>query len=342
MNYIHHTRAAHDMLRHQPAATPYHVSLYWALFFAWNTARFPTALDLDHEATMKAAHIGNMKTYRATLRDLETWELLAYQPSLSKYTPSRCLLTVLPRAEVPPVNDATEGSSAPGATDSTQGRSAPGEVGSPRAEVPPVECSPRAEVPQVLLIGDKHCTKSKPHVVVNSGGAAAKKNEGSASPKNAGHSEGEGSAEVGADEDQPKAPKKKVAPKKKGVQTAAIRAAATAQANDTGSNRPTPEVPFSESAIARLPAFEAAFEGTDYALADLPFYHELVANWRDKKTGEPPRRKDWVATAKRFMLNDAHDNRLKLAPGTRRATGTDADYQDAGIPTTGYRSSRYD
>ena len=50
-------------------------------FFQWNAARFPTALVLDHAATMQAARIGSRHTYRATLRDLDAWSLLTYCPS---------------------------------------------------------------------------------------------------------------------------------------------------------------------------------------------------------------------------------------------------------------------
>jgi len=101
-----------------------------------------------------------------------------------------------------------------------------------------------------------------------------------------------------------------------------------------------PEIPFAETELADLPAFMAAFAGTDYALADLRFYHEKILNWRQK--GEVPRRRDWLATSKQFFLNDAADNRLKLTPGNQsHQPGTDS-YADTGIPTTGYRSSRYD
>ena len=79
--------------------------------------------------------------------------------------------------------------------------------------------------------------------------------------------------------------------------------------------------------------------GTDYALADLRFYHEKILNWRQK--GEVPRRRDWLATSKQFFLNDAAENRLKLAPGVQ-SHQPGATYADTGIPTTGYRSSRYD
>ncbi|QKG55208.1 hypothetical protein GKZ68_00280 [Hymenobacter sp. BRD128] len=103
-----------------------------------------------------------------------------------------------------------------------------------------------------------------------------------------------------------------------------------------------PEIPFSRSAIAEVSAFIAAFQGTDYALADLRHYHQMVGTWRDKRTGLPPRRTDWIATAKRFMLNDAADNRLKLAPGYRPATPADTAADPPGVPPAGYRSSRWD
>lgn len=144
-------------------------------------------------------------------------------------------------------------------------------------------------------------------------------------------------------------PQKKVAPKKRGVgsQAEGIRAAATSATAPPDEPRrrpaPLPELPFSQSAIASPEAFAEAFAGTDYALADLRHYHQLVATWRDKKTGHPPQRKDWVATAKRFMLNDAADNRLKLASGhSPVAPGADGSPQNAGIPTSGYRSTRWD
>ncbi len=86
----------------------------------------------------------------------------------------------------------------------------------------------------------------------------------------------------------------------------------------------------------------AAFAGTDYALADLPHYHQLVDTWRDKKTGLPPTRRDWLATARRFMLNDAADNRLKLAPNVQRFDGAGPDQPNPGGSAGGYRSSRYD
>ena len=363
MNYVQHSRAAHERLRVQAGATPHHVSLYWALFFQWNAARFPTALDLDHAATMQAAHIGSRHTYRATLRDLDAWNLLTYHPSQSRYDQSRCFLRDLscpdvaqprpaaPGPEVAPMNLRTEAKTGPHKT-TASGPEMPQAL---RPEVTPMSGSCGPEVAQDSLL-DKTTTSKQ--VVVNSA-AAAQKNRGAASPPDDEQSE---RPELSDDSQPPpgvtpKMPriKRDVAQKKKGVHADTIHAAAAAQAK-TGSplrgrgagavpgrgevhRAPAPDLPFAQSAIASLEAFTAVFAGTDYALADLPFYHELVASWRDKTTGEAPRRKDWVATAKRFMLNDARDNRLKLAPGVHRpnaATG------HAGARPTGYRSSRYD
>ncbi len=342
MNFIQHTRAAHEHLTQQPAATPFHVSLYWALFFEWNAHRFPKSLPLDHAHLMHAAHIGNIKTYRATLYDLEAWGLLTYQPSQSRHQPSRCYLADLLGAEVPPVNPPTEGTSAPGKNDATWGSSAPGNRPLSGAEIPSVKALPGAELPQPLLIGTKQRDKSKQDVVENDPAAATQKKIREASPTNEGLS---GLVEDSADDCQPHpgaAPKKKVAPKKKGVAAGAGRPAATASADGQRPTRALPEVPFRESAIYDFTAFIAAFEGTDGALTDLRHYHQLIDTWRDKKTGLPPRRKDWVATARRFMLNDAADNRLKLAPNVQHFSGPDPNGPNAGGAAGEYRSSRWD
>ena len=342
MNFIQHSRAAHEQLTRQRAATPFHVSLYWALFFEWNAGRFSESLELDHDQLMHAAHIGNIKTYRATLYDLENWGLLAYQPSKSKYAPSRCFMSDLLGAELPPVNPPTEGRSAPDENQSTETTTAPGDYPAPGPELPPVESAPGAEVPQPLLIGNKRGTKSKPHVVVNGDAATAKKKKGPAALSDEGLSEAEVfNPDLPAD-DPGAAPRKKVAPKKKGVRADTIRAAATAGPDESRRRVPLPELPFRQSAIYDFEAFTAAFAGTDYALTDLRHYHQLIDNWRDKQTGLPPLRRDWVATSKKFMLNDAADNRLKLAPGTHQhqpgQPGPDSETRPA---ATGYRS-KYD
>jgi hypothetical protein len=123
------------------------------------------------------------------------------------------------------------------------------------------------------------------------------------------------------------APKKKAAAKKKPPERPARLS--------------RPDIAFADSELADFAHFEAALAGTDYELADLRYYHEKIKNWRQK--GEPPLRKDWLATSKQFFLNDVRENCLKLAAGVQRydATGH-AESVGSGAGATGYRSSRYD
>ncbi|GAA3923270.1 hypothetical protein [Hymenobacter algoricola] len=328
MNYICHTRAIHEQLSRQPAATPHHVSLYWALFFQWNASHFAPGIDLHHQTIMQVAHIGNERTYRAALRDLEAWGLLTYQPSISRHQPSRCFLTDASGAEVPEVNRSTRSENAPDKSPSTTGKNAPDTSRLSGAKVAPVKDSPRAEVPPVLLIENKTDCSSK-HLHQN-GSGGPKKKEGQIWPDEELSGDDDSSDLTnptnGAGETQKKTPRlERGAPKKKRVGPSHAR---------------RPEVPFMESELASYDDFATAFEGTDYALADLRYYHARISAWRQK--GHPPRRRDWHATAIQFFLNDAHDNRLKLAPGIS-AYQPGAASTDAGtlFARTGYRS-KYD
>ena len=335
MNYIQHTRAAHEWLLAQPASRPLHISLYLALFHQWNAERFPESIELDHDATMKAARIGSRHTYRDTLRDLDTWGLLTYQPSKSKHTDSRCCMSVLSGPEVAQVKPPTEARSGRDKTTPP----GPELAQALRPEVAPVDASSGPLLAQDTVLSKTIVLNS---VVVNSDAATAKKKEGPAALPNEGLSQAEVFNPYLPADDPGVTPKKKVAPKKKGVHADTIRVAANAGLNEPRRRTPLPELPFRQSALYDFQAFTAAFAGTDYALADLRHYHQLIDNWRDKKTGLPPLRRDWIATSKKFMLNDAADNRLKLAPGTHQhqpgQPGPDPGTRPA---PTGYRS-KYD
>ena len=58
---------------------------------------------------------------------------------------------------------------------------------------------------------------------------------------------------------------------------------------------------FSESGFCNFEKFESAFIGTDYEVADLRLYFELVKNWSESKGAK---KLDWIATARNFMLSD--------------------------------------
>ncbi|MGI4822647.1 MAG: hypothetical protein ACRYFV_15665 [Janthinobacterium lividum] len=353
MNYIKHTVAAHEHLRQQSAAGPQHIALYWALFFAWNAEFFnQEGLTLNHEQVMRAARIGSRHTYRAALRDLHTWGLISYKPSKVRGTVSTCSLQVLDGSVRPEVALQNRGSKAKsGPTE--KAFVGPEVAQAVRPEVAAQTGFVRPEVAQHSLL-----VQTSFQTVVPNVGADTQKQIGERFTSE-GLSEvqvldnNRKTAPATAAYDKPGtapgvAPKKKVAPKKmrlkhlaEGVGQEPLASTASPDEPRPPRRAPLPELPFSQSAIATPEAFVAAFQGSDYELADLCHYHQLVATWRDKKTGQEPLRRDWVATAKRFMLNDAADNRLKLAPNVQPHP-TDPTPAGTGIPASGYRSSRWD
>lgn len=343
MNYVQHTRAAHQHLAGQPAATPHHVSLYWALFYEWNAARFPDSLPLDHAALMRTAHIGNEKTYRAALRDLDSWQMLTYHPSHTRYQPSTCCLADLSAepfmgAKIAPHEAPTSGAEATpmpvikGKTAHAASSASEPQMPEPvRPEMPPMLPASGPQVPEHSLYdktsGSKLST-SKPTPFGRSNAPHSGKKIGEKGQAD----EGLSGEEVVSEESTPpmSPPAGSRRQRGPGAHAATIREAAVAGITPQSGRQPRPEIPFAESELADVEVFIRAFEGTDYALADLRFYHEKVRLWRDKKTGEQPRRRDWLATAQRFMINDAHDNRLKLAPTSPNGPAAGPDGQQPG------------
>ena len=306
MNYITHTRAAFAFLAAEPTATPHHISLYVALFQLWNAAHFPPSVLLFRDELMRAAHIGSAGTYRACLRDLTAWGLITYQPSQSQHQPSQALMHELgPEAALPtatPKSASTESDASRGS-----GRSASRGPTAGKA-VPPI-----LKTPVTVPDGDNPTNFSNASV------AGAKKEEGYAMLDDSLSEE-----QLAAEDRAGPASQEKVAPKRK--------------VSGRGVGRP--EVLFAESELADPEAFIAAFAGTDFELANLRFYHQKVANWR--KDGLPPRRRDWKATAKNFMLNDIERNALVLAPA-QPVTGYGAPAYGAGARSAiaDYFDSRY-
>jgi hypothetical protein len=78
--------------------------------------------------------------------------------------------------------------------------------------------------------------------------------------------------------------------------------------------------PFSQSPHFDWPTFEAAFsEGNRYRNVDLRYYYDALCDWRDRESGLPPLRSDWLRTARVFMRNDAKQNKLALKPPATNA-----------------------
>ena len=71
--------------------------------------------------------------------------------------------------------------------------------------------------------------------------------------------------------------------------------------------------PFSESPYFDWPNFQAAFAvGNRHRNVDLRYYYDALCDWRDRESGLPPLRSDWLRTARVFMRNDAKNHKLAL------------------------------
>ncbi len=81
MNYIQHLSAFYSRLYNDRLFTPHHISLYMAIFQAWNAAHFENPFHVSREELMRLSKIGSVNTYYRCLKDLHKWNLIEYQPS---------------------------------------------------------------------------------------------------------------------------------------------------------------------------------------------------------------------------------------------------------------------
>jgi hypothetical protein len=305
MNYVSHSRTAFNFLMNAADATPHHISLYVVLFTLWNDARFPKHILLFKNNVMAAAHIGSPKTYRACLRDLTDWGLITYQPSQSEHRASRAIMHALDAVD--PTSVGTKMPQAvPKPTHSDRSKSNP----STRATFDP-------SVTQAIPSIDKRGINTSK---INKENSTPSSRTATAPEKKIGrHStDDQHLGQLTPILTSVMAPKEKVAPKRK-----------------------APEILFAESELASVEKFSEAFDGTDYALANLRYYHELITNWR--QDGQPPLRRDWLATARKFMLNDIQDGKLKLAtsPAFSRGTTGSLNQAEFGAAIDEYANGRY-
>lgn len=69
---------------------------------------------------------------------------------------------------------------------------------------------------------------------------------------------------------------------------------------------------FSLSPFFEFEVFEKEFLGTEYEIFDLKIYYEKVKNWSASKGSK---RKDWIATARNFMIGDREKGKQILKNG---------------------------
>lgn len=81
MNYITHIEKINDLFVEDERLSPWHISLYYALFHLWNHAKFPEYVSISRYEMMKASKIGSVNTYLKCLKELEAFGYLKYNPS---------------------------------------------------------------------------------------------------------------------------------------------------------------------------------------------------------------------------------------------------------------------
>ena len=88
VNYIKHLESIHSAFVEDSRITPFHVSLYMALFHQWNSAMFPEQLSIARSEIMRYAKLGSVNTYTKCLKELHAFNYLNYVPSKNPYVGS--------------------------------------------------------------------------------------------------------------------------------------------------------------------------------------------------------------------------------------------------------------
>ncbi|WP_321995556.1 hypothetical protein [Draconibacterium orientale] len=86
MNYIKHQTALFERFADDTRITPFHISLYFALFQLWNRNRFRNPFPILREEVMHLAHIGSTNTYAKCIKQLRDWGYIDYTSSGNLYT----------------------------------------------------------------------------------------------------------------------------------------------------------------------------------------------------------------------------------------------------------------
>ena len=81
INYIQHLNGFFIKTTNDSRLNATHISLYMALFYYWNLARFPAEFFINRNEVMTRARIGSKGTYHKCLKDLHKWKYLHYKPS---------------------------------------------------------------------------------------------------------------------------------------------------------------------------------------------------------------------------------------------------------------------
>jgi len=98
VNYIKHMNAAISRIAEDERCTSSHASLYYALFYCWNSAFFRVPISINRHEVMFYAGIGSTNTYHKCIKDLHEWGYIRYKPSTNKMIGSKVSMIRFDRA----------------------------------------------------------------------------------------------------------------------------------------------------------------------------------------------------------------------------------------------------
>ena len=81
VNYIKHLSAVGILFTQDERMSPWHISLYYALFHIWNSTQFKDKISINRAELMQASKIGSANTYTKCLKQLDEWGYIKYLPS---------------------------------------------------------------------------------------------------------------------------------------------------------------------------------------------------------------------------------------------------------------------
>ena len=89
INFIQHLRGFYQRIADDKRLNPTHISLYFTLFYFWNSKRFPKEFYVHREEIMSFAKIGSKNTYHKCIKELHKWKYITYIPTKNPYRSSK-------------------------------------------------------------------------------------------------------------------------------------------------------------------------------------------------------------------------------------------------------------
>jgi hypothetical protein len=94
VNFIKHFLEVNNLFQEDSKITPFHISLYNALFLEWNHANFKNPISISRNEMMRISKIGSTNTYLKALKELHELKYIEYLPSFNRYVGSKVTMFI--------------------------------------------------------------------------------------------------------------------------------------------------------------------------------------------------------------------------------------------------------